>query len=392
MKALTMNDVDMKGKRVVMRVDVNVPIKDGVVKSDKRIRAVLPTIRKALDAGAGVILLAHLGRPTEGVFEEQFSLRPVAEHMAKLLGTPVEFCAEPLKGVSCLPGQVVLCENVRFFKGEKKNSEELAVQYASMGDVYVMDAFGAAHRAQASTEGALRKAAKAVAGPLMFAEMEAATRLLDEPKRPLYAIIGGSKVSTKLTVLENLLKQVDGLIVGGGIANTFLEAAGFNMGASLVEKDLIPEAKRLIELAKERGVLLPLPTDVVVAPSLDSGTEAVVKPVAQLSAEDSAFDIGPDTIAGYAKILANAQTIVWNGPVGAFETSPFDAGSKAIAGILAESRAYTLVCGGDTVAAVEAFGLASKMGYLSTGGGAFLEVLEGKTLPAVAALADAAGK
>ena len=392
MKALTMNDVDMKGKRVVMRVDVNVPISDGVVKSDKRIRAVLPTIRKALDAGAGVILLAHLGRPTEGEFEEKFSLRPVAARMSTLLGMPVEFCADPLNGVACEPGQVVLCENVRFFKGEKKNNEELAAKYAAMGDIYVMDAFGAAHRAQASTEGALRKAKKAVAGPLMFAEMEAATKLLDSPKRPLYAIIGGSKVSTKLTVLENLLKQVDGLIVGGGIANTFLAATGCEMGASLVEQELIPEAKRLIELAKERGVKLPLPTDVVVAPSLDAGASAQVKPVYALSAEDSAFDIGPETVAGYAEILADAQTIVWNGPVGAFETAPFDKGSRALAEVLAKSNAYTLVCGGDTVAAVEAFGLAGDMGYLSTGGGAFLEVLEGKTLPAVAALADMADK
>ena len=392
MKALTMNDVDMKGKRVVMRVDVNVPIHDGVITSDKRIRAVLPTIRKALDAGAGVILLAHLGRPTEGVFEEQFSLRPVAVHMGKLLGMPVEFCAEPLKGVECQPGQVVLCENVRFFKGEKKNNEELAAQYAAMGDIYVMDAFGAAHRAQASTEGALRKAPVAVAGPLMFAEMEAATKLLDKPERPLFAIIGGSKVSTKLTVLENLLRHVDGLIVGGGIANTFLEAAGYNMGASLVEKDLIPEAKRLIEMAKERGVMLPLPSDVVVAPSFERASEAVTKKVSELSAEDCAFDIGEETVKEYAKLLADARTIVWNGPVGAFETVPFDRGSRALADILADSEAYTLVCGGDTVAAVETFGVASRMGYLSTGGGAFLEVLEGKTLPAVAALADAASK
>ena len=392
MKALTMNDVDMKGKRVVMRVDVNVPIHDGVITSDKRIRAVLPTIRKALDAGAGVILLAHLGRPTEGVFEEKFSLRPVAEHMGKLLGMPVEFCAEPLKGVECKPGQVVLCENVRFFKGEKKNDEELAAKYAAMGDIYVMDAFGAAHRAQASTEGALRKAAVAVAGPLMFAEMEAATKLLDNPERPLFAIIGGSKVSTKLTVLENLLKHVDGLIVGGGIANTFLEAAGYDMGASLVEKDLIPEAKRLIDMARERNVLLPLPTDVVVAPSFERASEAVTKKVSELSAEDCAFDIGEETVKAYAKILADARTIVWNGPVGAFETVPFDKGSRALADILADSKAYTLVCGGDTVAAVESFGVAGKMGYLSTGGGAFLEVLEGKTLPAVAALADAASK
>ena len=392
MKALTMNDVDMKGKRVVMRVDVNVPIHDGVITSDKRIRAVLPTIRKALDAGAGVILLAHLGRPTEGVFEEQFSLRPVAAHMGKLLGMEVGFCADPLNGVECRPGEVVLCENVRFFKGEKKNNEELAAKYAAMGDIYVMDAFGAAHRAQASTEGALRKAPVAVAGPLMFAEMEAATKLLDKPERPLYAIIGGSKVSTKLTVLENLLKHVDGLIVGGGIANTFLEAAGCNMGSSLVEKDLIPEAKRLIEMARERNVILPLPTDVVVAPSFERASEAVTKKVSELSAEDCAFDIGEETAREYARLLADARTIVWNGPVGAFETVPFDKGSRALADILADCNAYTLVCGGDTVAAVESFGVASRMGYLSTGGGAFLEVLEGKTLPAVAALADAASK
>ncbi len=392
MKALTMNDVDMKGKRVVMRVDVNVPIHDGVITSDKRIRAILPTVRKALDAGAGVVLLAHLGRPVEGEFDEKFSLRPVAAHMGKLLGTPVDFCAEPLKGVECAPGQVVLCENVRFFKGEKKNDEALAASYAAMGDIYVMDAFGAAHRAQASTEGALRKAPVAVAGPLMFAEMEAATKLLETPERPLFAIIGGSKVSTKLTVLENLLKHVDGLIVGGGIANTFLEAAGYNMGASLVEKDLIPEARRLIELARERGVRLPLPTDVVVAPDFEHASEAVTKPVSALSAADSAFDIGEATATEYAKLLSEARTIVWNGPVGAFETVPFDNGSRALAAILAKSKAYTVVCGGDTVAAVEAFGLASNMGYLSTGGGAFLEVLEGKTLPAVAALADAAEK
>ena len=390
MKALTMKDVDMKGKRVVMRVDVNVPIHDGVITSDKRIRAVLPTIKTALEAGAGVILLAHLGRPTEGLFEEKFSLRPVAAHMAELLGQPVEFCADPLNGVECQPGQVVLCENVRFFKGEKKNNEELAATYAAMGDIYVMDAFGAAHRAQASTEGALRKAGTAVAGPLMFAEMEAATKLLDEPQRPLYAIIGGSKVSTKLTVLDNLLNIVDGLIVGGGIANTFLEAAGYNMGASLVEKDLIPEAKRMIEKAKERGVALPLPSDVVVAPSFERAGEAVTKPVSELTAEDCAFDIGEATAAEYAKLLGEAKTIVWNGPVGAFEVVPFDKGSRALADILAGCDAYTLVCGGDTVAAVEAFGVADKMGYLSTGGGAFLEVLEGKTLPAVAALADCA--
>ena len=370
MKALTMNDVDMKGKRVVMRVDVNVPIHDGVITSDKRIRAVLPTIRKALDAGAGVILLAHLGRPTEGVFEEQFSLRPVAAHMSKLLGMPVEFCAEPLKGVECRPGQVVLCENVRFFKGEKKNNEELAAQYAAMGDIYVMDAFGAAHRAQASTEGALRKAAVAVAGPLMFAEMEAATKLLDNPERPLFAIIGGSKVSTKLTVLENLLKHVDGLIVGGGIANTFLKAAGYEVGKSLYEPDLVESAAKIMEEAKGRGAAIPLPVDVVVGPALEEHAPATVLKVEEVRPDDMILDIGPATAAMYAQIIAEAGTVVWNGPVGAFEIDQFGKGTEAIAKAVAETSAYTVTGGGDSIAALEKYGYASQVDYISTAGGA----------------------
>ncbi len=390
MKSLSMNDVDLNGKRVVMRLDLNVPMKNGVISNDKRIRAVLPTIRLALDRGASVIALSHLGRPVEGEFDESFSLRPVAVRLGELLGIPVRFVEDPFAGLDIRPGEVVLCENVRFLKGEKKNNPELAAKLAGLGDVYVMDAFGAAHRAHASTEGAIRAAKQAVAGPLLLAEMEAATQVLEHPTRPLYAIVGGSKVSTKLTVLENLIKHVDGMIVGGGIANTFMLAAGMNMGRSLVEEDLVPEAKRLMELAASRGVKLPLPLDVVVAPGLDQPEKAEVKMASELGPEDCVLDIAEGSVKNYAAMLADAGTIVWNGPLGAFETVPFDRGSRAVAEILAASPAYTLVCGGDSIAAVEGFGLGDKMDYLSTGGGAFMEVLEGKTLPSVAALADRA--
>lgn len=390
MKALSMNDVDLNGKRVVMRLDLNVPMKNGVISNDKRIRAVLPTIRLALDRGASVIALSHLGRPVEGEFDESFSLRPVAVRLGELLGIPVRFVEDPFAGLDIRPGEVVLCENVRFLKGEKKNNPELAAKLAGLGDVYVMDAFGAAHRAHASTEGAIRAAKQAVAGPLLLAEMEAATQVLEHPTRPLYAIVGGSKVSTKLTVLENLIKHVDGMIVGGGIANTFMLAAGMNMGRSLVEEDLVPEAKRLMELAASRGVKLPLPLDVVVAPGLDQPEKAEVKMASELGPEDCVLDIAEGSVKNYAAMLADAGTIVWNGPLGAFETVPFDRGSRVVAEILAASPAYTLVCGGDSIAAVEGFGLGDKMDYLSTGGGAFMEVLEGKTLPSVAALADRA--
>ena len=291
MKALSMNDVDLNGKRVVMRLDLNVPMKNGVISNDKRIRAVLPTIRLALDRGASVIALSHLGRPVEGEFDESFSLRPVAVRLGELLGIPVRFVEDPFAGLDIRPGEVVLCENVRFLKGEKKNNPELAAKLAGLGDVYVMDAFGAAHRAHASTEGAIRAAKQAVAGPLLLAEMEAATQVLEHPTRPLYAIVGGSKVSTKLTVLENLIKHVDGMIVGGGIANTFMLAAGMNMGRSLVEEDLVPEAKRLMELAASRGVKLPLPLDVVVAPGLDQPEKAEVKMASELGPEDCVLDI-----------------------------------------------------------------------------------------------------
>lgn len=391
MKALSMNDIDLKNKKVVIRCDLNVPLKNGVITGDKRIRAVIPTIRKALDSNCAVIVLSHLGRPTEGTFEEQFSLAPVAERLGELLGQKVRFRAyDPELNVQAENGEVVLLENVRFLVGEKKNNAELGAKFASLGDVYVMDAFGAAHRAHASTESAIRQAKTAVAGPLMMAEMEAAKKILQEPKRPLYAIVGGSKVSTKVTVLENLLGLVDGLIVAGGIANTFLLAEGYNVGKSLVEEDFVDEAKRLIKMAKDKNVDLPLAKDVVVAKDLASAEGLRTCPISDIKADEAIFDMGEETCREFAKVLEKAHTVVWNGPLGVFEQPPFDKGTRTIGNALAESQAYTLVCGGDSVTAVEQFGIQDKMGYLSTGGGAFLEVLEGKTLPSVAALADRA--
>lgn len=389
MPILLMEDMDLAGKRVVIREDLNVPMKDGVIRNDKRIRAALPTIRMALEKGAGVVLLSHLGRPVEGEYDEQFSLRPVAARLAELLGKPVAF-APSLDEVRVQPGQCVLCENIRFVKGEKKNAEALAAKLAAMGDVYVMDAFGAAHRAHASTEGAVRKASVACAGPLMAAELAAFAKVQDNPARPLVAIIGGSKVSTKLALLENLLTKVDKLIVGGGIANTFLAAAGYGVGTSLCESDLIPEAKRIMEQARAAGKVLPLPEDVVAAPALAPGQQATVCPVDAVPQDQMILDVGPKTVQRYAQLCADAATVVWNGPVGAFETEPFGAGTKALAEALAQGPAFVVVGGGDSVAAVEQYGLADRMGYISTGGGASLELLEGKVLPSVAALRDKA--
>lgn len=382
-----LKNLDVRGKRVVIREDLNVPMKDGVIRNDKRIRAALPTIKMALDKGAGVVLLSHLGRPVEGEYDEQFSLRPVAARLAELLGVPVAFAAS-VDDVQVKPGSVVLCDNIRFVKGEKKNSPELAQKLADLGDVYVMDAFGAAHRAHASTEGAVRKATLACAGPLMAAELDAFAKVQDNPARPLAAIIGGSKVSTKLALLENLLTKVDRLIVGGGIANTFLAAAGYGVGTSLCEADLIPDAKRIMEQAKAAGKILPLPTDVVVAKALEPGQQAITCAVDKVPADMMILDVGPETVKAYAALCQDAATVVWNGPVGAFETEPFGAGTKALAEALAASSAFVVVGGGDSVAAVEQYGLADKMGYISTGGGASLELLEGKTLPSVAALRD----
>lgn len=380
-----MQDLDLQGKTVVIREDLNVPMKEGRITNDKRARAALPTIRTALEKGAGVVLISHLGRPTEGQFEEQFSLKPVAKHLAELLGKPVTL-ARTLEDARAMPGTVTLLENVRFLKGEKKNNPELAAQLAALGDVYVMDAFGAAHRAHSSTEGAVRAAKTACAGPLLQAELAAFGKVLDNPARPLAAIIGGSKVSTKLGLLENLLHKVDTLIVGGGIANTFLAATGRKVGKSLCEEELIPDAKRILELAAELGRQMPLPTDVVVAPELAPGQTATVCGVDTVPADRMILDIGPDTLARYEKLLDGAATVVWNGPVGAFETEPFGKGTLELAQYLARSSAFVVVGGGDSVAAVEKYGLADKMGYISTGGGASLELLEGKVLPSVAAL------
>ena len=380
-------DLDCGGKTVVIREDLNVPMKEGRITNDKRIRAALPTIRMALDKGAGVIVLSHLGRPTEGLYEEQFSLKPVAARLGDLLGRDVPLVREPSEA-KVTPGQCVLLENVRFLKGEKKNDPALAAQLAGLGDIYVMDAFGAAHRAHASTEGAVRQARVACAGPLMVAELAAFAKVLDKPARPLAAVIGGSKVSTKLGLLDNLLAKVDSLIVGGGIANTFLAAAGYGVGISLYEPDLIPEAKKIMETAKAAGKELPLPVDVVTARELAPGQKATVHAVDDVPADEMILDIGPKTVALYEALLAKAATVVWNGPVGAFETEPFGAGTKALAEALAASKAFVVVGGGDSVAAVESYGLADKMGYISTGGGASLELLEGKVLPSVAALED----
>ncbi len=389
MPILQLKDLDIKGKRLVIREDLNVPLKNGVISNDKRIRAALPTIKLALEGGAGVILISHLGRPTEGDFEEQFSLKPVAARLSELLGIDVGF-ASSLDDAQVELGGCVLCENIRFVKGEKKNDPALAEKLAKLGDIYVMDAFGASHRAHASTEGAVRKAKLACAGPLMAAELAAFAKVQDDPKRPLVAIIGGSKVSSKLALLENLLNKVDRLIVGGGIANTFLAAAGYAIGTSLCEDDLIPAAKRILEQAKADGKILPLPCDVVVAKALAPNQDAQTVDIDKVPSDCMILDVGPKTVEQYAKLCVDAATIVWNGPVGAFETEPFGEGTKALGQSLAQCAGFVVVGGGDSVAAVEQYGLAQDMDYISTGGGASLELLEGKTLPSVAALSERA--
>lgn len=381
-----MSDVDVAGKKVVLREDLNVPLKDGRISSDKRIRAALAGIRFALDKGAAVIVLSHLGRPTEGTFDPQASLAPVAKRLSELLNMPVPLVSDYLDGVDVKPGQCVLCENVRFLKGEKKNDAALARKLAALGDVYVMDAFATAHRAQASTEGALRFARQACAGPLMAAELEAVTRILHNPAHPLLAVIGGSKVSTKLLVLDNLSKRVDRLIVGGGIANTFLKAAGYEIGKSLYEPELEADAQRIMKEAAERGVNIPLPVDMVTGPALEADAPAVVRAVNDVRPEEMILDIGPETAKQYAQIIAESGTVVWNGPVGAFELDQFGQGTKAVAEAIAACAGYTVAGGGDSIAALEKYGCIGKVDYVSTAGGAFLEILEGKTLPAVAAL------
>ncbi len=392
MNVRLMTDVDLKGRKVVVREDLNVPVKNGAITSDARITASLPTIRLALDNGAALILLSHLGRPEEGVFAEEFSLAPVAARLSDLLGFEVPLVRDYLDGVDVQPGKAVLCENVRFLKGEKKNNPELAARLAALGDVYVMDAFATAHRANASTEGAIRQAKIACCGPLMARELDALTRILEDPAHPLLAIIGGSKVSTKLTVLENLVKKVDRLIVGGGIANTFLAAAGVKVGTSLMEADLVAEAGRIMEIAKERGAEVPLPVDVVVAPEMSADAPVRVCAVSEVGPGEMILDIGPKTAAIFAEAIAGAGTIVWNGPVGAFEIDAFGQGTRAVAEAVARARAFSVIGGGDSIAAVEKYGVADTIDYISTAGGAFLEMLEGRELPAVAALEARAGR
>ncbi len=387
---LRMESLDLDGKRVLIREDMNVPVKDGQVTNDRRIRACLPTLRMALEKGAAVIVMSHLGRPVEGQPSDDLSMRPVADRLAALLEHPVTLVTNWVDGVDVQPGQVVLCENVRFNVGEKANDEALSRKLAALCDVYVMDAFGTAHRAQATTHGVARFAPVACAGPLLAAELDALGAALNEPRRPLVAIVGGAKVSTKLTVLEALMSKVDQLIVGGGIANTFIAACGHSVGKSLHEPDLIGTANELIESGKKGGAQIPVPVDVVVAKEFSATAEATVKPVDAIDDDDLVLDIGPKTAATLAAMLKDAGTIVWNGPVGVFEFPAFAEGTRVVGEAIADSAAFSIAGGGDTLAALDAFSIGDGMSYISTGGGAFLEFLEGKILPAVAILEERA--
>ncbi len=393
MSVIKMTDLDLSAKRVLIREDLNVPIKDGKVTSDKRIRASLPTIQLAAKAGAKVMLMSHLRRPTEGEYDDQFSLKPIADHLSNLLGKEVKLVKSWLDGVGDMQnGDVVLCENVRFNVGEKNNDDVLSKKMAALCDIYVMDAFGTAHRAQASTHGVAKYAPIACAGPLLAGELEALAKALDNPARPMVAIVGGSKVSTKLTVLESLSKVVDQLIVGGGIANTFIAADEHQVGKSLYEKDLIETAKKLKEDAKTNGRDIPSTEDVVVAKKYSESAQATLKNVTDVSDDDMIFDIGPETAKKLAEIIKNAGTVVWNGPVGVFEFDQFAEGTKAVSMAIAESPAFSIAGGGDTLAAVDKYNIADKISYISTGGGAFLEFLEGKKLPAVEILEQRANQ
>ena len=386
MNVLKMTDQDLASKRVLIREDLNVPIKEGRVASDARIRAALPTIRTGVEAGAKVMLMSHLGRPKEGEFESVYSLAPVAEHLSTLLNQPVRLVPDWLDGVDIEAGEVVLCENVRFNVGEKADDDALSQKMAALCDVFVMDAFGTAHRAQASTHGVAHYAPLSCAGPLLAAELQALGKALGDPARPMAAIVGGAKVSTKLVVLESLSKVVDQLIPGGGIANTFIAAAGYPVGNSLVETDLIDQAKALIDQAAAKGGEIPVPTDVVVGKAFSADTPAIIKPVSDVAEDDMIFDIGPETAARFARMMREAGTVVWNGPVGVFEFDQFGEGTRILGEAIASSDAFSIAGGGDTLAAVDKYNIAEHISYISTGGGAFLEFLEGKTLPAVAML------
>ncbi len=387
MSIVRMTDLDLSGKRVLIRQDLNVPIENGKITSEQRITASIPTIKAALAQGAAVMVTSHLGRPKEGSWSEEDSLAPVAQRLSELLKTPVPLVRDWVDGVQVEPGQVVLLENCRMNVGEGKDDETLAKKYAALCDVFVMDAFGTAHRAQASTHGVIRFAPVAAGGPLLMAELDALAKALEHPAKPLLAIVAGSKVSTKLELLANLVNKVDQLIVGGGIANTFIAAAGYSVGKSLCEPDLIDTAKKIVADAKARGAEIPLPTDVVVAKQFMPDAQATVKAVDAVAEDDLILDIGPATAAAYAALIAKAGTVVWNGPVGVFEFEAFGKGTETLARAIAASKAFSIAGGGDTLAAVDKYGIADEVSYISTGGGAFLEFLEGKTLPAVAALA-----
>ena len=386
MTILNMGEQDLAGKRIMIREDLNVPINDGQVTSDARIRAAIPTIQFAIDAGASVLLLSHLGRPNEGEFEPRFSLEPVAGHLSSLLGSPVRLEKSWLDGVQIEAGEVVLCENVRFNEGEKTNNTDLAKKMAKLCDVFVMDAFGTAHRAHASTYGVGLHAPMACAGPLLAGELKALGQALNNPARPMAAIVGGSKVSTKLTVLESLTQKVDQLIPGGGIANTFIAAAGFSVGQSLVEADLIGQAKKMMDNALACGREIPVPTDVVVGKMFSADTKAITKSVSDIADDDMIFDIGPETAKRFADMMQDAETIVWNGPVGVFEFDQFGEGTRILGEAIGASTAFSIGGGGDTLAAIDKYNVSDQISYISTGGGAFLEFLEGKKLPAVAML------
>ena len=386
MNVLAMTDLSLAGRRVLIREDLNVPLKDGEVASDARLRAALPTLRQAAEAGARVMVMSHLGRPEEGGYDPAFSLAPVARRLGELLGREVRLAGDWLDGLDVEPGEVVLCENVRFLDGEKADDEPLARRMAALCDVYVMDAFGTAHRAQASTHGVARFAPVACAGPLLCAELEALGRALAHPARPLVAVVGGSKVSTKLGVLEALAARVDRLIVGGGIANTFIAAAGHEVGTSLHEPNLVGQAGRIRDAMRGRSGDVPVPSDVVVAEAPVDGATATVRAVDEVHAREMILDIGPETARAYCEVIESAGTVVWNGPVGVFEVDEFAAGTRALAQSIARSPAFSIAGGGDTLAAIDIFGVAGQVSYVSTGGGAFLEFLEGKTLPAIAAL------
>ncbi|OGT30620.1 MAG: phosphoglycerate kinase [Gammaproteobacteria bacterium RIFCSPHIGHO2_12_FULL_35_23] len=386
MTIIEMSEMNLKGKRVLIREDLNVPIKDGKVTSDARIKAAIPTIQQALKAGAAVMILSHLGRPTAGKSDPELSLQPVADCLSKLLKKPVRFIVDWLKGVEVKPGEVVLFENVRFNVGEKENEEGLAKKMAALCDVFVMDAFATAHRAEASTAGVSQFAKIACAGPLLMQEIETLEKVLKKPKRPLIAVVGGAKVSTKLSLLDSLADKVDALIVGGGIANTFIAANGYDVGSSLYEADLIDEAERIMTRMKQRKASLPIPSDVVVAEHMTETAEAYDENVDQVADDEKILDIGPETAKIYVEIIKKAGTILWNGPLGAFEIEQFAKGTEVVAKAIATSKALSVAGGGDTIAAIDKYGLTNKISYISTGGGAFLAFIEGKELPALTAL------